>query len=206
MPPTRRQALWALAVSPLLAAPIGYAALRSRPRNFGVVRAGALYRCGQPTPAALDRLLAEHDIRTVVSLRPPRDEEEKSDAWEETACREGGAARPRVATRHDRRHLPRADGRGFPFRRRRREPRARTRPLRRGPRPHRHDVRGLPDGVRRLGARARGGRDAGVRVRPGAGRTRAGVLAVRTELPDAAEVSAQKRPAAGRRGVAHSPR
>src|SRR5688572_18954161 len=96
MRPTRRQVIWALAASPLVVAPIGYAALRQRPRNFGVVRAGTLYRCGQPTPAVLDRLFAEYGIRTVVSLRPLRDEEEKSDAWEAAACRERGVRHVRV--------------------------------------------------------------------------------------------------------------
>src|SRR5438045_392356 len=38
-------------------------------RNFHVVRAGVLYRGAQPTPAGLGRLVNDHGIRTVVSLR-----------------------------------------------------------------------------------------------------------------------------------------
>lgn len=50
-------------------------------RHHGVVEEGVLYRCGQPTPEQLIRLFEQHALRTVVSLRGARDEEDP-DAWE----------------------------------------------------------------------------------------------------------------------------
>ena len=38
------------------------------PKNFGVVREGQLYRSGELTPAALAKVVREHDIRTIVDL------------------------------------------------------------------------------------------------------------------------------------------
>lgn len=88
---TRRQILWTLLATPLVTGPLLYAALRpAHLRNFGAVREGVLYRSGQLTPAAFDRVLTEHHIKTVVSFRPIRDEEAKSDSWEEVVCRERG--------------------------------------------------------------------------------------------------------------------
>ncbi|TWT46033.1 hypothetical protein RAS1_24740 [Phycisphaerae bacterium RAS1] len=63
-------------------------------RHFGVVEEGVLYRCGQPRPAELAGLIQQHKLRTVVSLRGARDDEDP-DAWEEeerAVCREQGAA------------------------------------------------------------------------------------------------------------------
>jgi protein tyrosine/serine phosphatase len=50
-------------------------------RHFGIVADGQLYRCGQPTPEQLAQLIDEYDLRTVVSLRGTRDEDDP-DAWE----------------------------------------------------------------------------------------------------------------------------
>lgn len=50
-------------------------------RHFGVVTEGGLYRCGQPRPEDLEGLIAEHDLKTVVSLRGSRDPDDP-DAWE----------------------------------------------------------------------------------------------------------------------------
>jgi protein tyrosine/serine phosphatase len=50
-------------------------------QHLGVVSAGALYRCGQPTPAQLAELVERYSLRTVVSLRGQRDEGDP-DAWE----------------------------------------------------------------------------------------------------------------------------
>jgi protein tyrosine/serine phosphatase len=50
-------------------------------RHFGVVAEGALYRCGQPRPEDLEGLIAQHGLRTVVSLRGSRDPHDP-DAWE----------------------------------------------------------------------------------------------------------------------------
>lgn len=38
------------------------------PKNFGVVEPGRLYRAGELTPAATDRVIREHHIRTIVDL------------------------------------------------------------------------------------------------------------------------------------------
>ena len=51
-------------------------------RHFGVVAEGRLYRCGQPTPEQLVKLIDQYALRTVVSLRGTRDEDDP-DAWEQ---------------------------------------------------------------------------------------------------------------------------
>lgn len=51
-------------------------------RHFGVVSEGRLYRCGQPRPEQLVELIQRHKLRTVVSLRGAR-EDEDPDAWEQ---------------------------------------------------------------------------------------------------------------------------
>ena len=61
-------------------------------RHFGVVDEGALYRCGQPTPAQLRTLIDGHKLRTVIALRGSRDTRDP-DAWERAereVCREKG--------------------------------------------------------------------------------------------------------------------
>jgi len=50
--------------------------------HLGVVADGALYRCGQPTPAQLAELIERFALRTVVSLRGQRGEDDP-DAWEQ---------------------------------------------------------------------------------------------------------------------------
>jgi len=62
-------------------------------RHFGVVEDGVLYRCGQPTPAELAELIERYRLRTVVSLRGAR-EEDDPDRWaeaERVACASKGA-------------------------------------------------------------------------------------------------------------------
>ncbi|MBU0638509.1 MAG: tyrosine-protein phosphatase [Planctomycetes bacterium] len=51
-------------------------------RHYGVVHAGVLYRCGQPTPDQLGELIDRHALRTVVSLRGVRTVADP-DAWEQ---------------------------------------------------------------------------------------------------------------------------
>ena len=51
-------------------------------RHFGVVAEGVLYRCGQPAPAELSDLIQRLSLRTVVSLRGTRDDD-NPDAWEQ---------------------------------------------------------------------------------------------------------------------------
>jgi len=56
-------------------------------RNFHVVDEGKLYRSGQLSPDALSRVLHDHQIKTVVSLRyANKDETVPADAWEEKFC------------------------------------------------------------------------------------------------------------------------
>ncbi len=50
-------------------------------RHFGVVTAGVLYRCGQPTAEQLDELIRRLGLRTVVSLRGTRAADDP-DGWE----------------------------------------------------------------------------------------------------------------------------
>lgn len=100
MRPSRRQLLWA-AAAPLVAAPLVYAARRGRPRNFGVVQDGVLYRSGQLTPTAFGRVLTGCGIRTVVTLRPVRDADANPDGWEEEVCRARGVRHVRVAPREE---------------------------------------------------------------------------------------------------------
>lgn len=61
-------------------------------RHYGVVTEGVLYRCGQPTPAQLADLIERLKLKTVVSFRGTRDEDDP-DAWEEAErelCRSKG--------------------------------------------------------------------------------------------------------------------
>jgi tyrosine-protein phosphatase SIW14 len=83
------------------AAPAAYSYYRARHlRNFRVVTPGVLYRSGQLSQAGLERVVADHGIRTVVSLRyadspdgPP------PDAAEEAYCRSRGLRYVRVRPR-----------------------------------------------------------------------------------------------------------
>ncbi len=52
-------------------------------RNFRIVREGVLYRSGQTTVAGLERIIHDHGIRTVVSLR---DGSSDADREEEAFC------------------------------------------------------------------------------------------------------------------------
>ncbi len=51
-------------------------------RHYGVVAEGALYRCGQPTPDELRRLIGELGLKTVVSFRGTRSSDDP-DGWEQ---------------------------------------------------------------------------------------------------------------------------
>jgi tyrosine-protein phosphatase SIW14 len=65
----------------MIAAPLGYTLWHEREfRNFRVVEEGVLYRCGQLTLPRLQKVVAEHNIKTVISLRDgdkPIDEQEE---------------------------------------------------------------------------------------------------------------------------------
>lgn len=92
----RRWIGFGLAIALLVAGVLGGVAA-NRPRNFHVVSEGKLYRSGQLTQSALERVVEAHQIKTVVTLRPVRDEEAKSDAWEEDLCRARGVRHVRIA-------------------------------------------------------------------------------------------------------------
>lgn len=49
--------------------------------HFGVVTEGKLYRCGQPRPEQLAELIKKHQLKTVISFRGARDDEDP-DRWE----------------------------------------------------------------------------------------------------------------------------
>jgi tyrosine-protein phosphatase SIW14 len=76
----------------LVGVPITYSTWRTRNfRNFHVVREGVLYRSGQLPPDGLRRLIHDHGIRTVVTLRyPPGPDKPAPDQDEENLCRAAG--------------------------------------------------------------------------------------------------------------------
>lgn len=71
-------------------------------RHFGAVAEGVLYRCGQPTPAELAELIERLSLRTVVSLRGTRNQDDP-DAWEQSereVCQRNGAAFVTIPCNH----------------------------------------------------------------------------------------------------------
>lgn len=97
---TRR--LWVVAGVVVLglaaAAPLMYASHRQTTiRNFRVVQDGVLYRSGQLSPAAFERVLDEHRIKTVVTLRTVRNPAlPYPDAWEADVCAARGVKHIRI--------------------------------------------------------------------------------------------------------------
>lgn len=74
-----------LTVAVLVGGPYAYFSFREKHlRNFRVVKEGVLYRSGQLSPAGMKRILHDHHIKTVITLRdadtpaelPPDHEEE----------------------------------------------------------------------------------------------------------------------------------
>jgi tyrosine-protein phosphatase SIW14 len=73
----------------LFAVPFGYLRVRERQlRNVRIVEDGILYRCGQPSPTGLERLVHDYDIRTVISFRDVEDGKAAipPDMWEDVFC------------------------------------------------------------------------------------------------------------------------
>jgi tyrosine-protein phosphatase SIW14 len=101
--PSRWQFALAAAVAALVvAAPVVYSSHRGyHLRNLRVVEPGVLYRSGQLTPAGLDRVCHDHEIKTVVTLRASRRSPTDSpqDAWEETFCAAKGLNHVRIVPR-----------------------------------------------------------------------------------------------------------
>jgi protein tyrosine/serine phosphatase len=88
-PPSRLLALLVIAL--LIAGPWWYWSFQgARFRNFREVREGVLYRSGQMPLDGLKRVILDHGIKTVVSLRDSRrhPDQPPPDSPEETWCRE----------------------------------------------------------------------------------------------------------------------
>lgn len=98
----RWQLVLGVAVAGVAAAvPFVYAAHRNTHlRNFRVVEEGVLYRSGQLAPDALEQVVRERGIRTVVTLRVARVKGDPNpDAWEEDFCAARGLRHVRIIPR-----------------------------------------------------------------------------------------------------------
>lgn len=86
----------------LIAGPVVYALHEQRQmRHFRVVRDGVLYRSGQMSREGLLRVLHDHLIRTVITLRDARvPGQPPPDLAEEEYCREQGILYVRIPPRH----------------------------------------------------------------------------------------------------------
>jgi tyrosine-protein phosphatase SIW14 len=85
----------------VIAVPLCYAVHHNtHMRNFAVVEEGVLYRSGQLTPEALDQVVKERNIRTVVTLRSTRVIGKlPPDTWEEKYCESNGLKHVRIVPR-----------------------------------------------------------------------------------------------------------
>ena len=85
----------------VVAAPLLYSAHReTHLRNLRVVEDGVLYRSGQLTEPGLERVIREHQLRTVVTLRAARTPGDADpDAWEEDVCAANGVTHVRLVPR-----------------------------------------------------------------------------------------------------------
>lgn len=73
-------------VAVIVGLPVGYAAYRNANlRNFAVVKPGVLYRSGQLSLSGLERVVHDHGIRTVVTLRDAEVEGNRPPDWREEA-------------------------------------------------------------------------------------------------------------------------
>ncbi len=99
--PSRWQFVLGTAVlAVVIAAPLVYSAHQNTVmRNFRVVEDGVLYRSGQLTPAGLERVLHDHHIKTVVTLRTTRTAAAPPDTWEEGVCAAKGLNHVRIVPR-----------------------------------------------------------------------------------------------------------
>lgn len=88
MPPV----LGLLIAALIAAAPLSWGAYRrANYRNFRVVRAGVLYRSGQLSRSAMEQVIDEQGIQTVISLRyADKPGDDPPDAAEEKYCRDRG--------------------------------------------------------------------------------------------------------------------
>ncbi len=80
--------LTAIVAALVVAVPLLYSAHRHNTmRNFRVVEDGVLYRSGQLSQAAFERVLDEYGIKLVITLRSARDPDAPNpDEWEVRIC------------------------------------------------------------------------------------------------------------------------
>lgn len=85
----------------VIAVPLLYSSYRQTSlRNFRVVEDGVLYRSGQLSPDAFERVLNEHQIKTVITLRTVRDLSRPfPDDWEREICAARGIKHVRIIPR-----------------------------------------------------------------------------------------------------------
>jgi protein tyrosine/serine phosphatase len=76
-------------VGVIVGLPLAYASYRNANlRNFAAVKPGVLYRSGQLSLSGLERVIHDHGIRTVVTLRDAEIEGNRPPDWrEEEYCR-----------------------------------------------------------------------------------------------------------------------
>jgi tyrosine-protein phosphatase SIW14 len=99
---TRLQlALATVAMALIVAAPLVYSSHRNaNVRNLRVVEEGVLYRCGQLSPDGMERVIHDHGIKTVVTLRAARQPgAPQPDEWEEGFCAARGVKHVRIVPR-----------------------------------------------------------------------------------------------------------
>jgi tyrosine-protein phosphatase SIW14 len=97
MPSLLRVALITIVLVALLGGPWAYLVLHEEAtRNFHVVERGVLYRSGQLSLTGFARIVRDHSIRTVISLR---DGDQDADQEEEKYCRRWGITHVRVPPR-----------------------------------------------------------------------------------------------------------
>jgi protein tyrosine/serine phosphatase len=87
----------------LIVGPVAYAIhfRQHNLRNFQVVREGVLYRCSQPSESALQRLVHDYGIRTVISLRDAKAPGRPvPDQWEEAFCERAEINFVRLSPQH----------------------------------------------------------------------------------------------------------
>src|SRR5262245_24801066 len=101
MPRILRFLLALLIAGVIVGGPILYHVVReARSRNFRVVKEGVLYRSGQLTLDGLKRVIHDHGIRTIITLRPASQADEGTpDAGEEAYCVKEGLNYVRIPPR-----------------------------------------------------------------------------------------------------------
>lgn len=88
-------------IAVVIGGPLGYAVHQNTHfRNFHVVEEEVLYRSGQMSPDALDQVVKERRIKTVLSLRTTRVVGKlPPDTWEEEYCAKRGIKHVRIVPR-----------------------------------------------------------------------------------------------------------